>query len=280
MNRAKSSWFFAALLISIALAGCAGEDAAPTATLDTNAQGGKVASVENVKGLNPDHSTGSRAVVKSGALTVRVSDPEAAERKVDAYVSSKGGFVAKCESTDLADDHASIHMELRVPVSEFDAAIRAFEDLGARLSKKVTGEDVTGEVMDLTARAKIMRAQASAMRNLLAKSNRQSEMDDLRNRLMSLQGDIESLDARQKAVGGLAALSTFELTLVGEAKGLTAIDSKGWARESWNTATMLLGTVLRVLGTLAIYLLVFAPIWLPVGFFAWKGVRLSASRQI
>lgn len=279
MYRAKSRWFLAAVLISIALVGCAGEDAAPAAKLDTNSEAGKVASPENVKGLNPDPSPGGRAVVKAGSLTVRVADPEAAERKVDAYVSSKGGFVAKCESSDLAEDQASIHMELRVPVREFDAAIRTFEDLGARLSKKVTGEDVTGEVMDLTARAKIMRAQESALRNLLAKSNRQSEMDDLRNRLMSLQGDIESLDARRKAVGGLAALSTFELTLMGESKGLDAVDSKGWARESWNTATNLLGAVLRILGTLAIYLLVFAPIWLPIGFFAWKGLRVAGSHR-
>ncbi len=259
------------------LAGCAAEDAAPAVTGTSSEQSAKVASIQNVKGLNPDSPTGTRAVVKAGSLSVRVGDPEAAERKVDAYVASKGGFVAKCESTDLVEDHPSIHMELRVPVGEFDAAIRAFEDLGVRLSKKVTGEDVTGEVMDLSARAMIMRAQESAMRNLLAKSNRQSEMDDLRNRLMSLQGDIESLDSRRKAVGGLAALSTFELTLVGESKGLTAVDSKGWARESWNTATTLLGFALRVIGTLAIYLLVFAPIWLPIGLFAWRAVRGGAT---
>lgn len=221
-------------------------------------------------------ATVRRAVIRNASLEVRVENVEQAERSVNAYVASRGGFVVSSESSDLNEASPTISLKIRVPVGDFDAAMLTFEGLGKRLSKKVSGEDVTAQLVDLDARLKIMRAQEDSFRNMLSKASSQSEGLDLQTRIMELRGQIESLSAQRKATGDLAALSTIELRLVGQTKGIVDTEDKGWAQESWNSATNVLGTVVRGVGTLGIFLLVLAPLWLPIGFFAWRAYRQGA----
>lgn len=221
-------------------------------------------------------ATVRRAVIRNASLEVRVENVEQAERSVNAYVASRGGFVVSSESSDLNEASPTISLKIRVPVGDFDTAMLTFEGLGKRLSKKVSGEDVTAQLVDLDARLKIMRAQEDSFRNMLAKASSQSEGLDLQTRIMELRGQIESLSAQRKATGDLAALSTIELRLVGQTKGIVDTEDKGWAQESWNSATNVLGSVVRGVGTLGIFLLVLAPLWLPIGFFVWRAYRQGA----
>jgi hypothetical protein len=218
-------------------------------------------------------ATSRRAVIRNASLQVRVENVEQAERKVNAYVASRGGFVVSSESSDLNEASATISLKIRIPVADFDSAMLTFESLGRRLSKKVSGEDVTAQLVDLDARLKIMRAQEDSFRNMLAKASTQNEALDLQTRIMELRGQIESLGAQRKSTGDLAALSTIELSLVGQTKGIVDTEDKGWAQESWNSATNVLGSLVRGLGTLGIFLLVLAPIWLPLGLLGWRALK-------
>lgn len=214
-----------------------------------------------------------RAVIRNGELAVRVENVEKAERQVNAYVASRGGFVVSSDSSDLNEASPSISMKIRIPVADFDAAMLTFEGLGKRLGKKVSGEDVTAQLVDLDARLKIMRAQEDAFRNMLRKASSQSEALDLQTRIMDLRGQIESLAGQRKATSELAALSTIGLTLEGATKGIVDTEDKGWAQESWNSATNVLGSAVRTIGTLGIFLLVLAPIWLPLGLLGWRAIK-------
>lgn len=214
-----------------------------------------------------------RAVIRNATLVVRVASVEESEKTVDAYIGSRGGYVVSSESSDLNETAPQITMKVRIPVDSFDAGMLKLESLGHRMSKKVSGEDVTAQLVDLDARLSIMRAQEDSFRNMLSRASNQSEALDLQTRIMSLRTEIESLSAQRKTTGDLAALSTIDLTLVGESKGIAATEDKGWASESWNSATTSFGGVLRVLGSLAIFMLVFSPVWIPLGFLAWRGSR-------
>ena len=263
-------------ILALVLIGCsaggADEAASPAATPDSEQPQARLANQPTDPRMK-EAATSRRAVIRNASLQVRVENVEQAERKVNAYVASRGGFVVSSESTDLNEASATISLKIRIPVADFDSAMLTFEGLGRRLSKKVSGEDVTAQLVDLDARLKIMRAQEDSFRNMLSKASTQNEALDLQTRIMELRGQIESLGAQRKSTGDLAALSTIELSLVGQTKGIVDTEDKGWAQESWNSATNVLGSLVRGLGTIGIFLLVLAPIWLPLGLLGWRALK-------
>ncbi len=214
-----------------------------------------------------------RAVIRNGSLTVRVPNVEDAERKVTKFVSDQGGFISASESSDLASQAPNITISLRIPIGSFDQAMMMFEGLGTRLAKKISGEDVTAKVVDFDARMKIMSAQETSLRNSLEKSSYSSDTVQLQDRLMRLREEIESLTAQRKALSELAALSTIQLTLQGETKGMVEVNDKGWVQEAWNTATSVLGIAFRGIASIGIFLLVLAPIWIPIAFIIVRSTR-------
>lgn len=214
-----------------------------------------------------------RAVVRKASLAVRIPDAEKAERQVNDLVSKLGGFVVESRSSNLDETSPEVAMTLRVPVDRFDDAIASLESLGYRLEKSVSGEDVTAQLVDYDARLKVMQAQESAFRNMLAKTGESTVATNLMEKIMNLRADIESMAAQKSALADLAALSTIELKLVGQAKGFGLTADKTWAQESWNTSTSAFGSVLRYFGSVAIFAAVFSPFWAPFAFLFVKAVR-------
>ncbi len=279
-------------LIALASMGCSGgaadQASTPASVGSSSGSAGKKGAMENDNGLSDSRPSPklasqnfspkavSRSVIRNGSLTVRVADVEAAERKITAWVTESGGFVSTSDSTNLSEPSPTLNMTLRVPVSRFDAAFQTIENMGARMAKKISGEDVTADAVDLDARLGIMRAQEQSFRNSLARMSDQSGAYDMQTRLMDLRGQIESLTSQRKKLADLATLSTLEVTLVGSAKGMAQTEDSGWAREAWNSATSALGAVLQVLGSFLIVAIVFCPVWFPVVFFGWRAVRKSA----
>lgn len=228
---------------------------------------------------NMRQAVNKRAVIRNGSLTVRVPNVEDAERKVTKFVNDQGGYVSASESSDLASQAPSITISLRIPIGSFDQGMMMFEGLGTRLAKKISGEDVTAKVVDFDARMKIMSAQETSLRNSLERSSYSSDTVQLQERLMRLREEIESLTAQRKALGELAALSTIELTLQGETKGMVEVNDKGWVQEAWNTATSVLGVAFRGIASIGIFLLVLAPIWIPIAFLIVRSTRKAIASR-
>lgn len=204
-----------------------------------------------------------RAVVRNAALTVRVKNVEQAERKAGQYVTGFGGYVEGSESNDLSSDQAEITMTVRVPVRSFDEAIVDFEGLGTRISKKISGEDVTGKILDYDARLKTMRAQEDVYRGLLKQSRNLESVVEMQQKLMELREQIESTAAQLKGLGELSALSTIELKL---SQSMDAVVSRpvdvGWAQESWAQAKGAGFAFYRAVVVVIMWLVMFCPVWL------------------
>ena len=269
-------------LVVLALAiGCSSSEQASSASAET-------VKPESSTALTPIANDGSvkiaaptvaRAVVRKGSLTVRVPEVEKAEKEVNRYASANGGFVSQSESSDLSTSSPTISMTVRVPVRLFESSIETFESMGTRLEKKTNGEDVTAKIVDYDARLKTMLAQEDSFRNMLRKTERSTEALDLQTRLMKLREDIESMQAQRKVLADTAALSTIDLTLVGEAKPAAALEDKGWFAESWNTATGLFSGLSRTIGSFVVFLVVFSPFWGSFAAFVWWLVRREKAKQ-
>jgi hypothetical protein len=219
-----------------------------------------------------------RSVVRTCSLTIKVGDAQKAERSVTNLVRAWRGFVEGSESTNLDSRNPSLTMVIRVPESRFDDAIEAFEKLGERVAKTVSGQDVTSQLVDMNARLRNLRAQEETYRQILRQARRVGEVLEIQQHISSIRGEIESMDAQAKSLRRLAALSSLTLTLEQRPSGPDAPQTSGWAEDAWANATKALMGAVRSLSTAVIWVFVYSPVWLPAGFIAVLAWRKALAR--
>jgi predicted nuclease with TOPRIM domain len=139
-------------------------------------------------------------------------------------------------------------------------------------------QDVTAEYADLDGRLKELRAEEESYVQMLRAARRVGELMEIKDRLSSVRQQIASMESQRKALANESALSTIRATF--EQKVRVEDEEKpkdGGFDETWAKALNGLSAVGEFLGNAAIYLFVFAPIWLPpVLLFWWLGRKARA----
>ena len=182
-------------------------------------------------------------VIKTGRLSIRLGHDglskaiDRAQQVVDSY----GGFISS--SNISSGKHETSTIVLRVPAARFDAAMRQLRapGLGAVRSEQVSGEDVGQQLVDLSARARNLRAQSRALIRLMNQAVTVSDTIKIQNELFDIQGQIEELEGRLRYLHDQADMSTITMLLAQPAAAhhhhgqATAIGSA--LRRSWQRAT-------------------------------------------
>ena len=182
-------------------------------------------------------------VIKTGRLSIRLGHDglskaiDRAQQVVDSY----GGFISS--SNISSGKHETSTIVLRVPAARFDAAMRQLRapGLGAVRSEQVSGEDVGQQLVDLSARARNLRAQSRALIRLMNQAITVSDTIKIQNELFDIQGQIEELEGRLRYLHDQADMSTITMLLAQPAAAhhhhgqATAIGSA--LRRSWQRAT-------------------------------------------
>ncbi len=236
------------------------ESAAPQA----NGAAMKVASYGRASNQTVAHpvSIPSRKVIRRADLDIRVDNVEKAEKRVSEIVQGAGGYTETASSTDLASDHPTMNLSLRVPAERFDETISRFETLGVRLAKKISSEDVTSRIVDLDAQLKTLTAQEEVYRNMLRGRTELNEVFNIQSQLTTVRTQIEEITSQRKSQAGLAALSTVSLTLEQNAKLSAAPTDPNWMTQSWAGAMTGASSALRVVSVALMWLVAFSPFWI------------------
>ena len=216
---------------------------------------------------------GTRQVIRNANLGVNVENASEAQNEAQEMAKRMQGFV---ESSVLDRSNAyrpTASLSLRVPSQKFDQAMTELRSLGDVESENITGQDVTAEITDLTARLKVMRAEEESYITMLRAARKVGELLEIKERLSAVRQNIESIDAQRKNLSDLAALSTIQVTFIQRPGPLEEEKPKPWAQDTWNSAVAGLGGALRFLGQVIITVFVYAPIWLPVAFIGWWASR-------
>jgi hypothetical protein len=210
--------------------------------------------------------------VKTGSMTVRVSDVSRAATRAEDLAIAAGGTVSAAQTDVDPDDPArtTAHLTLRVPNDVFTAFMRDLARLGTKLDESQSTVDVTSEVVDVEARVASQRASVERVRALLARATTIEDIVRIEAELSRRQADLESLEAQQKALADKTAQATVTATLVGRAAVVPDEDSGrgllAGLRSGWNAfaaavlvALTVVGAALPFLGLLAI---IAVPAWL------------------
>jgi hypothetical protein len=204
------------------------------------------ASLRSQDGLPQMPST----VIKTGRLSIRLGhgDLGKAVHRANLVVARYGGFISS--SNISSDKHESSTIVLRVPADRFDQAMTDLSGpgIGSVRSQRVSGEDVGQQLVDLSARARNLRAQSRALIRLMNQAVTVSDTIKIQNELFDIQGQIEELDGRLRYLHDQADMSTITMLLAQPAAAhhhaghATAIGSA--LRRSWQRATEVVTAVI------------------------------------
>ncbi|MDL4820123.1 DUF4349 domain-containing protein [Actinomadura opuntiae] len=209
---------------------------------------------------------GGRAVVYTATMRIRAKDVDASAAKAKQLVGAAGGYV---EHESGASDPPGSTITLKIPSDRYAGVLDQLStQLGTKLSLSQQADDVTGEVADVDSRVRSAKAALASFRKLLDKATTVGEVIDVEQEIASREADLESLQARQKALAQSTQYATVTVTLEAAAKPARRHEDRGGfvgaLGDGWHAFTGFLGGAAVVLGWLLPFLVTAAIIAAPV----------------
>ena len=254
------------LLSVLALASCASSAAAaptsaPAKPADASRQAAAPAAPKSNEAAGGLDQSGQiditeRLVIRNANLTLIVKDTLASLDEIGRMATEFKGFIQSSNTTKYAQGSQAT-IVIKVPSDKLDATLERARKLAIEVrNDQVTGQDVTAEFSDLSARIKNLEAAETQLRSILEKSTKTEDVLAVYRELTSIRGQIEQAKGRAQFLATSAAMSTVTISLIPDviAQPITA---PGWRPEGeFKNAVEALIRILQGLGTLAIWLVV------------------------
>jgi hypothetical protein len=185
-------------------------------------------------------------------------------------ITAAGGYIDHEVGEDLASETPRMQLTIRIPEKGFEEAITAFEALGRRVQKRISSSDLTEQILSNEAQLQQLKRDQAILIQKGKGVPMNYGFDSLKDRIRALQQQKEVLE-------GQAAMSTVELSLLQKPNAdLSTAANSGWGSDTWNSAVSSAMGAFRFIGAIAIWLVVYSPIWGGVlmlsmfGYRSWK----------
>ncbi|MBK7996745.1 MAG: DUF4349 domain-containing protein [Blastocatellia bacterium] len=155
-----------------------------------------------------------RKIIRNAELDLELEKPAEAYIQISAIANTQGGFIVTSESQQIGENGQRMTVIIRVPAAKFDDTLKQIRALAGRLLReKASGQDVTEEFVDLTARLKAKHALEDQFLEILKKATKVSDMLEVQNNLNNVRTEIERIEGRMRFLENQASLSTITITL-------------------------------------------------------------------
>lgn len=219
---------------------------------------------------SPESLPAERLIIKTGEITVVVKNVPETMKNITSYVEKNGGFVV---NSQVSKSGLAPYGEItvRIPSKGFENSILEVKSLGDVQRENVKGEDVTEEYVDLDARLGNLVATEKQFLAILEKAQKIDDILAVQSELSQVRGEIESLKGRMKYLKTSADMSSLTVYLSTDPNVLPTIeDSNEWKPLAiLKSAVRGLVAVGKSLANLAIYIVVFIPLWILIALVIW-----------
>lgn len=225
-----------------------------------------------------------RLIIRTGQLSIVVANTEETMAAITSLVNGNEGWIVSSnvyQYSYQSDEAAAGDMTVRVPAGQFEELMNQIKDLALEVSQESSsGQDVTEEYVDLTARLANLEATAERVRAFLDESQNVEEALAVNVELSRLEGEIESYKGRIQYLSQSAAFSTITIAITPDVLS-QPIQVAGWqpqgvARDAIESLIEAFQWLASVLIWLVLYLL---PLLLVVGLPLWLLVRWVRRRR-
>lgn len=171
-------------------------------------------SIPTAAATPPATAAGVSMIIRSGSASVQVDSLETAIGALQRAVLALGGYVGNTSVMLGENQTRSATIELKIPVSRYDAAVAALTPLGKVESVTSEAQDVGEEFVDLTARIANSRRLEARLVALL--ENRTARLQDalaVERELSRVREEIERVEGRARFLSARVSMSTIVVSL-------------------------------------------------------------------
>lgn len=265
------TWLSAALLsLLVSLVGCT----AGVKGLDGSAPAGGSRPVPESTEAPTERSAPApdRQVTRTGTLTVRTADITGVADKLKGLALSLGGFVSTEQLTTNTRSGTSYRTTFSVPADAMDRFMTEAAATGELVSRNVTAQDVTDQVVDVEARIRTLRDSIARIRSLMAKAGTVAEIARVEQELTNRQSELEALLARQKSLANRVERAPVTVTLLSPGQSESTNPFIQGLTGGWQALQNSIAVLLVSLGAILPFLVVGAAL-------AYLVVRVVRSRR-
>jgi hypothetical protein len=225
--------------------------------------------------------TQERLIIRTADMSIVVPDTEEAMASIAQMADENGGWVVNSSVFQYDETAKTGNITVRIPAEGFQSFIDAIQLMSVEVTRiSTSGQDVTEEFVDLSARLENLEATAARVRNFLDEAKDVEDALAVNQELSRLEGEIEVLKGRLNYLDQSAAYSTVSIDLTPDILS-QPIQVGGWrpqgvARDALESLISALQTLIDI----AIWLLIFLlPIALIIGIPLWLLIRFIRRRR-
>ena len=219
-------------------------------------------------------STEERMIVRTGEMSLVVKDVVDARDEIAQLAVRFDGYVVSSRISGEEQDMRG-WISIRVPADSFEQALTELRELAVRVTSESTdSRDITEEYVDLKSRLKNAEATESQYLALLDKAIDVEDIIRIYDSLSRVRSEIEQIKGRMQYLERTSSMSLITVSLRPAATAKPLVRA-GWsALEALKSAVRGIVTFGQWLGTIAIWLLIFCPIWGAIlGVILWRRRR-------
>ncbi len=206
-----------------------------------------------------------RMIVRTGEMSLVVEDVLDARDEIADLAVRFDGYVV---SSQIWGEGQRMRrppggwITIRVTEDKFEQALAELRDLAVRVtSESTSSRDVTEEYIDLESRLRNAEATEKQFLALLERAEKVEDIVRIYDSLARVRGDIEQIKGRMQYLERTVSMSLISVHLEPAVTARPLVRA-GWsALEALKSATRGIVIFGQYLGTTAIWLIIFSPVW-------------------
>jgi hypothetical protein len=224
---------------------------------------------------NPAALVDDTKIVRTGSLQLTVADTDKALLAGRDAIRGLGGYIGSSQQ-QRSNDKIFATVTYRIPVASWEDALDAIRHLGTEVAEQTEALEVTGQLVDLDARIRNLKASEAALVGYAANAPKISDLLEIESRLTDTRGEIERMTAEQAALSDKAAMATLTVTYGTDVVAVAEAAAK-WdpAAEVDRASASLIGVGQAVASFLILFTIVWLPILVGLAIIAYVGLRIA-----
>jgi Domain of unknown function (DUF4349) len=199
-------------------------------------------------------------IIRTGSLQLEVGDVPAALTSARKAIAGLGGYIGASQQYQDGDNVVAT-ITYRIPADRWEDALDSLRKLGKEVGEQTNSADVTGQIVDLDARIRNLKASETALVGYIARATKVADVLEIESRLSDVRGQIEQLSAQKASLDDQVAYATLAVTFGVEVQAVKAAAAQWDPSGEVDRAGASLVGFLQALATAGIW---FAIVWLPI----------------
>ncbi len=213
----------------------------------------------------PTTDVSNRLVVRESFLSLLVKDVPETQYQIVKTAQSLGGYMVNTNLTNPQDAPSS-SVVIRIPSKNMETALNIFKEQAIKVvSETLSGTDVTDQYVDNQAKLDTLNRTKAKFDDMLSKTTNVTEILNIQREIINLQSQIDAIKGSQQYLEKTAEMAKLTVYLSTDEIALPYAPTEVWRPDViFKLAVRSLIGTLRNLGSLAIWLVVYAIIWVPI----------------